>query len=62
MLVATAAGSALRDDDAHARLCQVSGELVAFEDLRPDGDRKLGVVSARAVRATAAADAAATCA
>jgi hypothetical protein len=60
VLVATPAGAALRHDDSRAHLGEVGGELLALEDLRPDGNREHCVVSVRAVRATAAARSTAT--
>jgi hypothetical protein len=55
MLVAAATGSTPGDDDARTGVREVGDELVSLEDLRPDRDTKLRVVSARAVRETAAA-------
>ena len=60
LLVAAPAGAALRHDNARARLREVGGELLALENLRPDGNGEHCVVSPRAVRATAAARSAAT--
>ena len=60
VLVAAPAGAALRHDNARAHLREVGGELLALEDLRPDGNGEHRVVSLRAVRATAAARSAAT--
>jgi hypothetical protein len=60
VLVAASAGPSLRNDDARSRVREVCDELFAVEDLRPDGNGQERVLSARAVRETATADAAAT--
>ena len=49
MLVATAAGAALRHDDAGSHPSEVGGQLIALEDLRADRDGEHRVVSPRAV-------------